>query len=155
MNRRTFVRTTFQTTSLVAAASALSGMIADTPTVRLGGPLFERTDDPDSWIAAVKRLGYRAAYCPLKLDAAADVVQAYASAARKADIVIAEVGAWSNPLSADAEMAQQAFKRCVDSLKLAELSAQTVASILVDRKTQSIGQALTKTTYLKQHLVRS
>ncbi len=120
MNRRTFVRTTFQTTSLAVVAPALSGMIADTPNVRLGGPLFERTDDPDTWIAAVKRLGYRAAYCPLKTDATTDVIHAYASAARKADIVIAEVGAWSNPLSTDAEMAQQAFKRCVDSLALAE-----------------------------------
>lgn len=120
MNRRTFVQTTLQTASLVAVTTSLCGMMFQQPVVRLGGPLFEPTDDPDTWIAAVKKLGYRAAYCPLKTDAHADVVQAYAAAARKSDIVIAEVGAWSNPLSADAAMAQQAFKKCVDSLMLAE-----------------------------------
>ena len=39
---------------------------------------------------------------------------------KKADFVIAEVGAWSNPLSADPATAQQAIKKCVDSLGLAE-----------------------------------
>jgi sugar phosphate isomerase/epimerase len=88
--------------------------------VRLGGPLFDVINSPDEWVAGLKKLGYRAAYCPVKPDTSTDIINAYALAARKADIVIAEVGAWSNPLSADPSMAQEAFRKCVDSLALAE-----------------------------------
>ena len=119
MNRRTFVKECIAASSL-AAVPLFTAAISQTPTVRLGGPLFENIDGPDSWIATLKALGYRAAYCPVKPDASADIVNAYATAARKADIVIAEVGAWSNPLSADPTVAQQAFKKCVESLSLAE-----------------------------------
>ena len=37
--------------------------------MRLGAPIFESSTDPDAWIAAVQRRGYRAAYCPVKPDA--------------------------------------------------------------------------------------
>ena len=69
--------------------------------MRLGAPIFESYADPDAWIAAVQRRGYRAAYCPVKPGADAATIRAYAEAAERADIVIAECGAWSNPLSAD------------------------------------------------------
>ncbi len=120
MNRRTFTQKSLQAAWLVGFPASLPTFLAEKSTLRLGGPLFGTFDDPDSWAAAHQKLGYRAAYCPLKTDAASDVIKAYASAARKADIVIAEVGAWSNPLSPDPKMAQQSFKRCVDSLALAE-----------------------------------
>ena len=61
--------------------------------MRLGGPVFEKCHDPDSWIAALKRLGYRAAYCPLGTEADDTQVRDYVQAAKAADIVIAEVGA--------------------------------------------------------------
>jgi sugar phosphate isomerase/epimerase len=120
MNRRTFTKKSLQAAASVALVSTFSGFVAEKPTVRLGGPMFGTFNDPDSWIKAHQKLGYRAAYCPLKTDAALDLIKAYETAARKADIVIAEVGAWSNPLSPDTAMAQQAFKKCVDSLALAE-----------------------------------
>lgn len=120
MNRRTFVEKSLRTASVVAFAPALAAIHAENPQVRLGGPLFDTIDSPEAWIAALRKEGYRAAYCPLKTDASPEVINAYSSAAGKADIVIAEVGAWSNPLSADPSVAQQAFKRCVDSLALAE-----------------------------------
>ncbi|WP_461125465.1 sugar phosphate isomerase/epimerase family protein [Spirosoma aerophilum] len=93
---------------------------AGKPFVRLGGPLFDKYNGPDEWIAALKKYDYRAAYCPLKTDAPADQIKAYENAAERADIVIAEVGAWSNPLSNDPATAQTAIKKCVDSLALAE-----------------------------------
>ena len=34
--------------------------------MRLGGPLFQNFFDPDSWIAALRERGYRAAYCPVQ-----------------------------------------------------------------------------------------
>lgn len=90
------------------------------PFVRLGAPLLERFDGPDEWIALLKKDRYRAAYCPLKKDAPADQIKAYQTAAKRADIVIAEVGAWSNPISPDADMARTAIKKCIDSLALSE-----------------------------------
>lgn len=94
--------------------------ISTKPFVRLGAPLLERYDGPDEWIALLKKDRYRAAYCPLKTDTPADQIKAYQAAAKRADIVIAEVGAWSNPISPDANMARTAIKKCIDSLALSE-----------------------------------
>jgi sugar phosphate isomerase/epimerase len=120
MNRRTFAKNSLQAAAAVAITPAVASFVPQKKTVRLGAPLFENVSDPDSWVAALKRLGYRAAYCPVQPGAAPDVIKAYETAARKGDIVIAEVGAWSNPLSEDAAVAKQAFQKCVDALALAE-----------------------------------
>jgi sugar phosphate isomerase/epimerase len=88
--------------------------------MRLGGPVFAKTDSPESWAKTVSSTGYKAAYCPIGPEADNDVVVAYAAAARKADIVIAKVGAWSNPISPDAAMAQAALEKCKASLALAD-----------------------------------
>ena len=52
--------------------------------MRLGAPIFETHTDPDAWIAAVQRRGYRAAYCPVKPEADAATIRAYAEAAERA-----------------------------------------------------------------------
>jgi sugar phosphate isomerase/epimerase len=78
------------------------------------------TSSPEAWVAAVRQQGYRAAYCPLDSKASAETVQAYAAAAHAADIVIAEVGAWSNPLSTDAETRRAAIAHCQMQLALAD-----------------------------------
>jgi len=88
--------------------------------MRLGGPIFEETDSPELWATAVKTAGYRAAYCPVSPEADDETVGAYAAAASKADIVIAEVGAWSNPLGPDAAEAAAAMEKCKASLALAD-----------------------------------
>jgi sugar phosphate isomerase/epimerase len=88
--------------------------------MRLGGPIFEKTQDPEAWARAVAAAGYRAAYCPLKPDADDATVRAYAAAAARADIVIAEVGAWSNPLSPDEGTRRAALEHCKASLDLAD-----------------------------------
>lgn len=88
--------------------------------MRLGGPVFSEPDSPESWAEAVIAEGYQAAFCPIDPEAAPDMVQAYAAAARRADIVIAEVGAWSNPLSPDSATAKAALARCKASLALAD-----------------------------------
>jgi sugar phosphate isomerase/epimerase len=71
-------------------------------------------------VAAVKQWGYRAALCPVGTDADGSTIRAYARAAQAADIVIAEVGAWSNPLSSDAEERRVALDKCKAGLALAE-----------------------------------
>ncbi len=88
--------------------------------MRLGGPVFAKADTPELWVAAVRAAGYRAAYCPVTLDASEETINAYAAAARQADIVIAEVGAWSNPLGSDPVAAKAALDQCKASLALAD-----------------------------------
>lgn len=88
--------------------------------MRLGAPLFEDCSTPELWIAALRRKGYSAAYCPIGAEAPDDAVKTWAQAARDADIVIAEVGAWSNPLSPDPETARAAIEHCKAQLDLAD-----------------------------------
>jgi sugar phosphate isomerase/epimerase len=76
--------------------------------MRLGGPVFE-VSDPESWIKALRQSGYSAAYCPVDESADDATVQAYLRAAKAAGVIIAEGGAWSNPLSPDAETRQKAI----------------------------------------------
>ncbi|MEO8396469.1 MAG: sugar phosphate isomerase/epimerase [Chloroflexota bacterium] len=89
--------------------------------MRLGGPIFKTEyNDPQSWVAAVKNAGYRAAYCPVDVTADDLEIAAYGNVAKSADIVIAEVGAWSNPISPDETIRAEALKKCKDSLALAD-----------------------------------
>jgi sugar phosphate isomerase/epimerase len=104
---------------------AASGVAASAGASRdrrlwLGGPVFEKYQDPQGWVEAVRRLGYWAAYCPVDASASDTVVRAYEDAARKADIIIAEVGAWSNPISIDEAMRKAALEKCRTQLALAE-----------------------------------
>lgn len=86
--------------------------------MRLGGPLFEPYTDPDTWVNGLKRLNYRATYCP---DITTEYTpNDYASAARMADIIIAEVGIWNNPLSPDETVRQEALRACQAELALAD-----------------------------------
>jgi sugar phosphate isomerase/epimerase len=87
--------------------------------MRLGGPLFDSCPDPDRWISALQREGYSAAYSPVAADAPDDIVRAYARAAQKTNIVIAEVGAWSNPLSHNEQERREAVAKCQQALALA------------------------------------
>jgi sugar phosphate isomerase/epimerase len=120
MKRRTFTKKTIQALALAGLAPQVSGFAAAKAFVRLGGPVFDKYTQPEEWVAALKKEGYRAAYCPVKPGAPADEIKAYEKAAKKADIVISEVGAWSNPISPDQQMAREAYQKCVEGLALAE-----------------------------------
>ena len=121
MKRRTFNRLAAAGIG-VASSNLVSGLShkMEQRYVRLGGPLFEEYADPEQWIAVLKRLGYRAAYCPVKVGADSDLIKAYRKAASDHDMVIAEVGAWSNISSADDVERNKAVEKCVNSLALAE-----------------------------------
>jgi sugar phosphate isomerase/epimerase len=103
-----------------AAAFALPRSVraAEAKVLRMGGPV--PANDPDSWVKELARRGYRAAFCPVGANASDDVLKAYAKAAAAADIVIAEVGAWSNPISPDAKQRGDALALCKTQLALAE-----------------------------------
>lgn len=121
MKRRTFI--SLSAAGVAALSVVPSGLAANKTTafkVRLGGPVFEKYSSPEEWIAALRKLGYRAAYCPVAVGADTTTIKAYRTAAAKNDIVIAEVGAWSNPIDPDPEKAGIALKKCIDSLALAD-----------------------------------
>jgi sugar phosphate isomerase/epimerase len=121
MKRRNYIRTVgtgvaaLQFAPGVLKARGRSGLY-----VRLGGPLFDPCDDPGQWVGSLKQKGYRAAYCPVGPDADPQTIRAYEEASIRNDIVIAEVGAWSNPISPDQAEADQAIEKCIAGLQLAD-----------------------------------
>ncbi|MCG3150733.1 MAG: hypothetical protein PCFJNLEI_04234 [Verrucomicrobiae bacterium] len=105
--------------------------------MRLGGPIFNQYKDPATWLAGLKEAGFTAAYAPVGPDADDATAQAYVAAAAKAGIVIAEVGAWSNPISPNNDERRTAIDKCVRCLAHAErLGARCCVNIAGARGTQ-------------------
>jgi sugar phosphate isomerase/epimerase len=69
----------------------------------------------------VRSKGYSAAYCPVRDARDEAAVDAYRQAAESQGIVIAEVGAWSNPISPDEQTRRAALELCRERLALADL----------------------------------
>jgi len=88
--------------------------------MRLGAQILDSFSTPDEWVDLVKTPGYGAAYWPLPFDAPDEDVDRYVAAADAAGIVIAEVGAWSNPLARDAAEAEAALEKCRTALAIAD-----------------------------------
>src|SRR5439155_22482343 len=87
------------------AASAGSLVAASSPRpVRLGAPIFLKSDDPRELAREHRRLGYSAAYCPkaVTVENSALVAETLKSFAAE-DVVIAEVGAWVSMLEPDSD----------------------------------------------------
>ena len=93
--------------------------------IRLGAPIYGTYDSPDRWAELVKHDGWAAAYCPLADGRDAALVRAYARAAQKAGIVIAEVGVWNNPISRNEAERRKAIAVCQEKLALAEAIGAT------------------------------
>jgi sugar phosphate isomerase/epimerase len=88
--------------------------------MRLGGPILEKADDPELWVQAHRRLGYSAALVPGRLVDHPEWISAYTEAAADAGILMAEVGAWSNTISADDHVRRKAIDFTCRRLDLAE-----------------------------------
>ena len=84
----------------------------------LASPLKHET--PKEWAANMKAIGCGCVVFPVDYMAGEAVVSAYAEAAEQEGLTIAEVGAWSNPLSPDEDVRSEAFTRCVRQLQLAD-----------------------------------
>ncbi|MCF7972412.1 MAG: sugar phosphate isomerase/epimerase [Phycisphaerae bacterium] len=142
MSRRDLIKGTLAGAAMTLTGVSLQQATAQTAPypIRLGGPVFGSVNDPDQWIAALKQLGYSAAYCPVGPEAGDDTVKAYARAAARANIVIAEVGAWSNPLSSDDQERQAALTKCREGLALADrIGARCCVNISGSRGPQWAG----------------
>jgi sugar phosphate isomerase/epimerase len=124
VSRRTFNKVALISASYAAVAPLRS---QSSGRIRLGGTVFGEFADPNEWAKAHRDLGYGAAYCPVKSDDATEVKQAYVQAAAKAGLTIAEVGAWSNPISRDEEERKQAIQKNIDALALADEIGATCA----------------------------
>jgi len=69
--------------------------------IRLGGPIFLKSDDPRELAREHRRLGYSAAYCPAAELSQTERIRAIRDAFAAENVVIAEVGAWKNMLDPD------------------------------------------------------
>ncbi|RIW34246.1 sugar phosphate isomerase/epimerase [Bacillus salacetis] len=94
--------------------------------MRLGGPVFTDDLNPDTWTATLKEEGYRAAVFPVDHEASEEEINGYVNAAESNDILLAEVGAWSNPISPDKVIRKAAMDKCKRQLDLAERTGARV-----------------------------
>jgi len=101
------------------AAAPLVGARTSRP-IRLGGPIFLKSDDPVALAKEHRRRGYSAAYCPTASASDGDRVRAIRDAFAAEDVVIAEVGAWRNMLDPDAQKRAANLAYVTDRLALAE-----------------------------------
>ncbi len=71
-------------------------------SIRLGGPIFVKSDDPVALAREHRRLGYSAAYCPdMATLGDAKLLDEIQRAFAAENVLIAEVGAWKNLLDPD------------------------------------------------------
>lgn len=110
-----------------AASRSALALLAPTPSsaqtkaLRLGGPIFLKSDDPAELAREHRRLGYSAAYCPpVKLAESEKLVAIYKAFATQ-NVVIAEVGAWVNMLEADATKRKQNLNYVIERLAIADV----------------------------------
>lgn len=105
---------------LVSSAAAMAAAGASSDMVRLGGPIFLKSDDPVELAREHRRLGYSAAYCPNVKVEETDRVRAIEKAFAAENVAIAEVGAWVNMLDPDAEKRRKNMEYVTRRLALAE-----------------------------------
>ena len=124
---RSLRRRDFLAGAAAAAAAALTPRLLPAgepsrngPAVRLGGPVFSKSKDPEEMALAHRKLGYRAAYCPAIDLGDAERIREVARAFSKHDVVIAEVGRWCNLLDADLVRRAANLKKVSEGLALAE-----------------------------------
>lgn len=89
-------------------------------SVRLGGPVFIKSDDPSQLAHEHRRLGYGAAYCPAAQSNDEDRVRAIRDAFAAENVVIAEVGAWKNMLDPEAATRKSNLAYVTERLALAD-----------------------------------
>jgi sugar phosphate isomerase/epimerase len=127
LSRRTFLRAALSSAATVATLGPGFGPTASGHSagrkplpIRLGGPAFDDTQDPEALALTHRKLGYSAAYCPNVSLNDSSKVRAYAEAFAKQNVVIAEVGRWVNLLDQDPEKRRLNLQVVTDGLALAE-----------------------------------
>jgi sugar phosphate isomerase/epimerase len=103
-----------------ALISPLSAAALSARPVRLGGPIYLKSDDPRELAREHRRLGYAAAYCPALTLTDAGRIRAVREAFAAEDVVIAEVGAWKNMMDPDDSTRAANMKYITERLALAD-----------------------------------
>jgi len=88
--------------------------------IRLGGPIFLKSDDPAALAREHRRLGYSAAYCPPAQPTDSARIRAIRDAFAAENVIIAEVGAWKNMLDPDAAARKENLAYVTERLALAD-----------------------------------
>ena len=88
--------------------------------MRLGMNFGLKAKSPEAWAEEMAGYGVKAASLPVDYHTDFHEIEGYKKAAAAYDIVIAEVGAWCNPMARDSREASAAFEKCVEQLKLAD-----------------------------------
>lgn len=104
---------------LAGSAGALLAA-PSTRAIRLGGPIFLKSDDPRELAREHRRLGYSAAYCPMATVSDTARIDAIQKGFAAENVVIAEVGAWKNMLDPDPEKRRANEQYVEDRMALAE-----------------------------------
>jgi sugar phosphate isomerase/epimerase len=125
LSRRAFIEDslTFAGTAALVGFAGFSCQASQSrkeDALRLGGPSFSNTEDPEVLALAHRKLGYRAAYCPNVRVKDETKVRAFAAAFAKHDVILAEVGRWCNLMDLDAEKRRKNIESVTDGLALAE-----------------------------------
>lgn len=110
-------------TAMAAIAGAATVSAAQPRPIRLGGPIFLKSDDPVELAREHRRMGYSAAYCPEAKAEDAARTRAIQNAFAAENVVIAEVGAWRNILDPDARKRAANINYVIGRLALAEAVA--------------------------------
>ena len=101
--------------------------------MRLGGQVFLEQHNPEAWAQALLNAGFTATVCPFQSLEEKDA-KYYVAEAKKHNIVIAEVGAWSNPISPNEKQRKEALQYCKEKLALAnEIGAGVCVNIAGSR----------------------
>ena len=88
--------------------------------IRLGGPMFDPSNDPEELARAHVACGYRAAYSPKVSLSDKNRIREIHRAFKKYDVLIAEVGAWCNLISVNSSERKKNFTYVSERLALAD-----------------------------------
>ena len=88
--------------------------------IRLGGPIFLKSDDPRELAREHRRLGYSAGLCPRAKPDETDKIREIAKAFAAENVIVAEVGAWVNMLDPDEEKRKANMRTVTERMALAE-----------------------------------
>ncbi|WP_062321263.1 hypothetical protein [Halolactibacillus sp. JCM 19043] len=77
--------------------------------MRLGGYVFVDHLTPETWVNKHLEKGFNSAVLPINHTSSQTERNDYVSLAKEHDILLSEVGAWSNPISSDLETRKKAI----------------------------------------------
>ena len=123
LSRRAFLGQTGTMAALAVANRPVWGKPDNSSSrpLRLGGPIFLKSEDPGELAEEHRRLGYRAAYAPPVEAKDSDKIKAIIKEYAARDVVLAEVGGWCNMLDVDPEKRRKNLAHVQDRLAVAEL----------------------------------